>query len=88
MDSTIEKEVTPDSGDLSVLEAVIGHALVNDEFRSYLLEDPQAAVESAGYELSPSQVARLKSLNPAAMRVVLAAFDEASGKNMTELRFW
>ena len=45
----------------SVLEAVIGKALVEAEFRAALLADPEQAL--AGYELSDREKASLKSMD-------------------------
>ena len=40
---------------------VIGRALADAQFRQSLKEDPEAAVEAAGYTLTSDQLAALKS---------------------------
>ena len=39
---------------------VIGRAMADEEFRKSLKEDPKAAVERAGYQLTQEQLASLK----------------------------
>ncbi len=81
--------VTPPPDAREGLERLIGKALLDDDFRAYLLDDPVAAAGEAGLELTDYQVARLKSLNPGAIEVVAAAFAKGVGLNVTgAMRLW
>jgi hypothetical protein len=60
---------------LDGLERLIGKALLNAEFREYLLRDPAGAANEEGVELTGYQLARLESLDPLAMEVIAAGFE-------------
>jgi Ribosomally synthesized peptide prototyped by Frankia Franean1_4349. len=46
------------------IERLIGRALVNPEFRTLLLQDPQAAAGKLRYKLDDSQVERIRGVDP------------------------
>ena len=64
------------SDELDGLERLIGRALLDADFRAYLLDDPAAAAGEAGLELTDYQLERLKSLNPGAIEVIAAGFEK------------
>ena len=43
------------------IHELIGRAVADPEFRSKLVEDPEKAVQEAGYELTEEQLAALKA---------------------------
>lgn len=45
------------------IQKIIAAAVTNDDFRAQLAEDPRAAVEAAGYDLSDEQVEELANLS-------------------------
>ncbi len=49
---------------MSGLERVLGKALLDSDFRSRLLGDPQKAASSIRVKLTTAQVARIRSLDP------------------------
>jgi hypothetical protein len=84
-----KKDPTADAtGGSNDLERLIGHALMDPDFRVKLVEDPKGAAASIGIELDDYQIARLSSLNPAALAVVAAAFKEGTGLGIPSVRLW
>lgn len=58
------------------LRAVAGKALADPEFRQKLIDDPQAAVEEVGLELSDEQIKALKEMDKEQLEQGLTDFDE------------
>jgi len=58
------------------LRAVAGKAIADPEFRQKLLDDPEAAVKSAGIELSAEQMKALKEMDKTKLEEGLADLDE------------
>jgi len=71
------------------LEKLIGKAMIDPIFREYLLRDPMVAAASIGIEISEAQVARIKALDPMALRVIMAGFDAGTGMGFAAARpYW
>jgi hypothetical protein len=62
-----------------VLQKLIGRAMIDPVFRDFLLRDPMAATASLGLEISEAQALRIKELDPKALQVVVASFQEGTG---------
>jgi hypothetical protein len=58
------------------LRLVAGKALSDPEFRQKLIDDPQAAIEGAGLELSDEQMKALKEMDKEQLEQGLTEFDE------------
>jgi len=58
------------------LRAVAGKAIADPDFRQKLLDDPEAAVKSAGIELSADQMKALKDMDKAELEKGLLDIDE------------
>ncbi len=61
------------------VEAVIGRAVVDSEFRDILFEDPDRAL--AGYDLAEAEVAALKAVDAEAMASFAGSLDERISKS-------
>jgi len=75
----------PDAG-VDVLEALIGHAVVDPLFREFLLDDPEAAAASLGYAISKQQANRIKHVSKKSVDVFMASFQEGAGFGIAEVR--
>ena len=60
------------------LQAVIGKAVLDSEFREALFADPDQAVE--GYELTEEEVAALKAIDAETMESFAGSLDERISK--------
>jgi hypothetical protein len=58
------------------LRGVAGKALADLEFRKKLMEDPEAAVKEAGFELSGEQMKALKSMDKGTFEGSLKELDQ------------
>jgi Ribosomally synthesized peptide prototyped by Frankia Franean1_4349. len=58
------------------LRAVAGKALADPEFRQKLLDNPEAAVKEAGFQLSPDQLAALNNMDKAELEKGLVDLDQ------------
>jgi hypothetical protein len=57
------------------LRAVAGKAVADPEFRQKLIDDPEAAVKSAGIQLSDEQMKTLKEMDKAELEKGLSDLD-------------
>jgi len=57
------------------LRVVAGKAIADPVFRQALLDDPEAAVKSAGIELTPEQLKSLKEMDKAELEKGLIDLD-------------
>jgi hypothetical protein len=55
------------------LQELLGRALSDEAFRACLLDDPLRAASAAGYDLTPEQLAALKTVD---LQTVADALDE------------
>jgi hypothetical protein len=62
------------------LEAVIGKAVLDSEFREALFADPDQALE--GYELTEEEVAALKVIDAETMESFAGSLDERISKHL------
>jgi hypothetical protein len=62
------------------LEAVIGKAVLDSEFREALFADPDQALE--GYELTEEEVAALKTIDAETMESFAGSLDERISKSI------
>ena len=58
------------------LRAVAGKALADPDFRQKLIDDPEAAVKEAGFELTDEQMKALKNMDKEEFEKGLADIDE------------
>ena len=58
------------------LRDVAGKALADPEFRQKLLENPKAAVEEAGIELTPEQIQALEEMDKEQFEQGITELDE------------
>jgi len=61
------------------LEDLLGRALSDEAFRARLLDDPLAAAAGAGYDLTPEQLAALKTVD---LQTAAEALDERLVKRL------
>jgi hypothetical protein len=64
------------------LQAVIGKAVMDSEFREALFADPDQALE--GYELTEEEVAALKAVDAETMESFAGSLDERISKSLIE----
>ena len=62
------------------LQAVIGKAVLDSEFREALFADPDQALE--GYELTEEEVAALKTIDAETMESFAGSLDERISKSL------
>ena len=62
------------------VEAIIGKAVVDAEFRAALLADPDRAL--AGFDLTAEEVARLKAVDAESIETLAGTLDERISKSM------
>jgi hypothetical protein len=60
------------------LEKLIGKALTDADFRSQLLNDPQAVAQGLGITLSAEEVDRFRSINASQADALAKQFDSAA----------
>ncbi len=58
-------------------EALIGRALIDADFRSRLLQAPEATIAAEGYTVPAELVEQLKSVDPDQAAAAVADFDAA-----------
>jgi hypothetical protein len=58
------------------LRAVAGKALADPAFRQKLLDNPEAAVKEAGFQLSPDQLKALNNMDKAELEKGLVDLDQ------------
>jgi hypothetical protein len=63
------------------MDRLVGKALFDGDFRKRLIDDPEGAARSLRYRLDPAQAARIRSLNPAELTQLAAAFVDAADLN-------
>jgi hypothetical protein len=59
---------------------LVGRALLDDEFRSKLLEDPQKAARSLRITLSPMEAAGIRRLDPKTLEQVSEQVQKLAGR--------
>jgi hypothetical protein len=60
---------------------LVGRALLDDEFRSRLLEDPQKAARSLRIKLSPVEAVGVRRLDPQTLTEVAQQVQQLAGKD-------
>jgi hypothetical protein len=89
----MRKEVNNMAGE-DDLRAVAGKALADLDFRQKLLDDPEAAVKDAGFELSKDQMDQLKHMDKKAFEGGLEDLDQRLTMGcwtkgvQVDVRFW
>ena len=68
------------------LYQLVGRAMVDDDFRSKLLQEPAAAAESAGTTLTSAQVSRIKALDAAELEKLADKFKDII--TVASFRIW
>ena len=58
------------------LNAMIGRAVVDDNFRGRLLKDPEATVKAEGYDVGTDMLDKIKGIDPAAADAAARSLDE------------
>lgn len=58
------------------LRTVAGKALADPEFRQKLIDNPEAAVKEAGFELTPEQLKSLKEMDKKQLDAALTDLDQ------------
>ncbi|HEX9795866.1 MAG TPA: Os1348 family NHLP clan protein [Anaerolineales bacterium] len=67
---------------------LLGMATIDEEFRGYLLADPQGAANSVGITLSDSQIEHLASLNPDDVESWLGEAEPVLGGSISAMAGW
>lgn len=72
------------------IDRLIGRALFDVDFRKLLLADPEKAARTLRYRLDGAQAARIRSLDPAKLEQLGAAFASAitPPSSYNSLSFW
>jgi hypothetical protein len=60
---------------------LVGRALLDDEFRSKLLEDPQKAAHSLRITISPAEAAAIQRLDPETLDKVSQEVQQLAGQD-------
>jgi hypothetical protein len=60
---------------------LVGRALLDDEFRSRLLEDPEQAARSLRIKLLPREITGIKQLDPQTLTEVSRQVQKMAGKD-------
>jgi hypothetical protein len=60
---------------------LVGRALLDDEFRSRLLEDPQKAARSLRIKIGPREVAGIRRLDPKEVDEVSKQVQQMAGRD-------
>ena len=66
----------------SDIQAIISEAVTNESFRHQLLEDPQATVEAAGYNLTDEQLNELGSFSSDQLEELIVDVEERTSKGV------
>jgi restriction endonuclease Mrr len=66
----------------SDIQEIISEAVTNEAFRQQLLEDPQTAVESAGYNLTDEQLSELSNFNSEQLEELIVDVEERTSKGL------
>lgn len=64
------------------IQEIISEAVTNEAFRQQLLEDPQAAVEAAGYSLTEEQLTELGNFNSDQLEELIVDVEERTSKGV------
>jgi hypothetical protein len=72
----------------SFLPYLAGRAFLDPEFRTYLLENPEAAASSLGLQLSNSQLENLQSVNADMVDEWMAQFEKYTGQSIMAMSAW
>jgi Ribosomally synthesized peptide prototyped by Frankia Franean1_4349. len=71
------------------IERLIGRALFDPEFRTLLLEDPEAAARKLRYKLTGSQIERIRGVNPEAADALAADLAKVlASPHSGDIGFW
>lgn len=70
------------------MERLIGKALLDEQFRALLLENPEKAARQMRYRLDGGQVARIRSLDPKSLEEVADSFNQILAQPHHSLSFW
>jgi hypothetical protein len=70
------------------MERLIGKALLDEQFRALLLEDPEKAARRMRYRLDGGQAARIRSLDPKSLEEVADSFNQVLAQPHHSLGFW
>lgn len=60
------------------LERLIGRAVMDKDFRERLLADPEKAIQEGKLDLTPEEIAALKTTDPQAAKEALQGMDVAA----------
>ena len=66
----------------SDIQEIISEAVTNEAFRQQLLEDPQTAVEAAGYNLTDEQLSELSNFNSEQLEELIVDVEERTSKGL------
>ncbi len=66
----------------SDIQEIISEAVTNESFRQQLLEDPQATVEAAGYNLTNEQLSELSSFSSEQLEELIVDVEERTSKGV------
>ena len=70
------------------MERLIGKALLDEQFRALLLENPEKAARQMRYRLDGGQAARIRSLDANALDALADNFGRAIEPPHQPLGFW
>ena len=70
------------------MERLIGKALLDEQFRALLLENPEKAARQMRYRLDGAQVARIRSLDSKSLDHLASSFGRVIEKSQQSLGFW
>jgi len=66
----------------SEIQAIISEAVTNETFRQQLIDDPQTAVASAGYNLTDEQLNELGSFTSEQLEELIVDVEERASKSV------
>ena len=66
----------------SDIQSIISEAVTNEAFRTQLLEDPRAAVTTAGYDLTDEQLNELSSFDATQLEELLVDVEDRASKGV------
>jgi len=66
----------------SEIQAIISEAVTNETFRQQLIDDPQTAVASAGYNLTDEQLSELGSFTSEQLEELIVDVEERASKSV------
>jgi len=64
----------------SDIQAIISEAVTNETFRQQLLDDPQTAVEAAGYSLTDEQLGELGNFSSEQLAELIVDVEDRTSK--------